>query len=117
MIIVKEIGSTAPCRCWGRRRLRAHCAGISILLVKAALRERALPRRIKPLRRMTSHEFKIGEIVLLKPAIRRNVPDGSVKVTKQPFPHDDREFEYRIRSASGEHERVAGVSELTWAAA
>jgi hypothetical protein len=39
---------------------------------------------------------------------------GSVKVTQQ-LPHDDREFEYHIGSASGEHERVAGVSELTWA--
>jgi hypothetical protein len=36
MIIVKEIGSIAPCRRWGRRRLRARCAGISILLVSTA---------------------------------------------------------------------------------
>jgi hypothetical protein len=41
--------------------------------MKAALRERALPRRIKkraqfrlPLRQVASHKFKIGEIVLLK---------------------------------------------------
>jgi hypothetical protein len=32
-------------------------------------------------------------------------------VTKQ-LPHNGREFEYRIKSASEEHERVAGKSEL-----
>src|SRR5262245_44130135 len=29
------------------------------------------------------------------------------------LPHNGREFEYRIKSASEEHERVAGESELT----
>jgi hypothetical protein len=32
-------------------------------------------------------------------------------VTKQ-LPHNGREFEYRIKSSSEEHERVAGESEL-----
>jgi hypothetical protein len=41
----------------------------------------------------------------------RNVPGGAYEVTKQ-LPHNGREFEYRIKSASEEHERVAGESEL-----
>jgi hypothetical protein len=36
---------------------------------------------------------------------------GAYEVTKQ-LPHNGREFEYRIKSASEEHERVAGESEL-----
>jgi hypothetical protein len=41
-----------------------------------------------------------------------NVPGGAYEVTKQ-LPHNGREFEYRIKSASEEHERVALESELT----
>jgi hypothetical protein len=61
---------------------------------------------------MASHKFHVGEIVNLRPVVSRNVPDGAYEVTKQ-LPHNGREFEYRIKSASEEHERVAGESELT----
>ncbi len=61
---------------------------------------------------MPSHKFKIGESVMVKPAISRNVPGGVYEVTKQ-LPHNGREFEYRIKSASESHERVAQESELT----
>jgi hypothetical protein len=61
---------------------------------------------------MSSHKFRIGEIVYLAPAIGRNVPGGAYEVTKQ-LPHNGREFEYRIKSANEEHERVARESELT----
>jgi hypothetical protein len=37
---------------------------------------------------------------------------GAYEVIKQ-LPHNGREFEYRIKSASEEHERVALESELT----
>jgi hypothetical protein len=57
------------------------------------------------------HKFKIGEIVILRP-VSRNVPGGAYEVTKQ-LPHNGREFEYRIKSASESHERVASESELT----
>jgi hypothetical protein len=50
--------------------------------------------------------------VILRPAISRNVPRGVYEVTKQ-LPHDGREFEYRIKSANEEHERVALEGELT----
>jgi hypothetical protein len=61
---------------------------------------------------MASHKFHVGEIVNLRPVVSRNVPGGAYEVTKQ-LPHNGREFEYRIKSASEEHERVAGESELT----
>jgi hypothetical protein len=61
---------------------------------------------------MSSHKFQIGEIVYLAPAINRNVPGGAYEVTKQ-LPHNGREFEYHIKSAIEEHERVARESELT----
>jgi hypothetical protein len=60
---------------------------------------------------MASHKFGIGEIVMVRAAISRNVPGGAYEVTKQ-LPHNGREFEYRIKSANEEHERVAGESEL-----
>ena len=61
---------------------------------------------------MPSHKFRIGETVMVKPSFSRNVPGGAYEVTKQ-LPHNGREFEYRIKSASEEHERVVGESELT----
>jgi hypothetical protein len=61
---------------------------------------------------MRSHKFHVGGSVTLRPAISRNVPGGVYEVTKQ-LPHNGREFEYRIKSANEEHERVARESELT----
>jgi hypothetical protein len=61
---------------------------------------------------MTSHKFKIGEIVTIRPSLSRNVPGGVYGVTKQ-LPHNGHEFEYRIKSVSEPHERVARESELT----
>jgi len=57
------------------------------------------------------HKFHVGESVILRPAISRNVPGGVYEVTKQ-LPHDGREFEYRIKSANEEPERVAREGEL-----
>jgi hypothetical protein len=61
---------------------------------------------------MPSHKFQVGETVYVKSAISRNVPGGAYEVTKQ-LPHNGREFEYRVKSASEEHERVMRESELT----
>jgi hypothetical protein len=61
---------------------------------------------------MPSHKFHVGESVTLRPAISRNMPGGVYEVTKQ-LPHNGLEFEYRIKSANEEHERVARESELT----
>ena len=56
---------------------------------------------------MPSHKFHIGDSVMLKPAISRNVPGGVYEVIKQ-LPHNGREYEYRIKSANEEYERIAG---------
>ena len=61
---------------------------------------------------MPSHKFHVGESVTVTPTIRRNVPGGVYEVTKQ-LPHNGREFEYRIKSANEEHERVVRESKLT----
>jgi hypothetical protein len=61
---------------------------------------------------MPSHKFKVGETVMLRSAVSRNVPGGAYEVTKQ-LPHNGSEFEYRIKSANEEHQRVARESELT----
>jgi hypothetical protein len=52
------------------------------------------------------HKFHVGEGVILRPAISRNVPAGVYEVTKQ-LPHDGHEFEYRIKNENEEHVRVA----------
>jgi hypothetical protein len=59
---------------------------------------------------MPSHKFHVGEMVNFRPT-SRNVPGGAYEVVKQ-LPHNGREFEYRIKSANEEHQRVAGESEL-----
>jgi hypothetical protein len=56
---------------------------------------------------MPSHKFHIGDSVMLKPAISRNVPGGVY------LPHNGREYEYLIKSANEEYERIAGERELT----
>jgi hypothetical protein len=40
------------------------------------------------------------------------VRGGIYQLTKQ-FPHNGREFEYHIKSANEEHQRIARESELT----
>ena len=60
---------------------------------------------------MPSHKFHVGESVNFRPA-SRNVPAGAYEVVKQ-LPHNGREFEYRIKNANEEHQRIAGESELT----
>ena len=72
----------------------------------------SFPSYLKRLGVMPSHKFRIGDSVMLKPAISRNVPGGVYEVIKQ-LPHNGREYEYRIKSANEEHERIAGERELT----
>ncbi len=62
---------------------------------------------------MTSHKFKIGQIVTIRPSLSRNVPGGVYEVTNKQLPHNGHEFEYRIKSVNEPHERVARESELT----
>jgi hypothetical protein len=59
---------------------------------------------------MSSHKFRVGDIVTINPAISRFAPAGIFEVIKQP-PGGD-EPEYRIKSANEPHERAARESEL-----
>jgi hypothetical protein len=61
---------------------------------------------------MPSHKFQVGETVYVMRAVSRNAPGGAYEVTKQ-LPHNGREFEYRVKSAREDHERVMPESELT----
>jgi hypothetical protein len=60
---------------------------------------------------MPTHKFRVGQLVQLKPDVRRNIPGGSYEITKQ-LPASGGEFEYRIKSMNEPHERVARESEL-----
>jgi hypothetical protein len=56
------------------------------------------------------HKFKVGDMVVINPAISRFVPGGVFQVIKR-LPGNG-EPEYRIKSASEPHERVVRESEL-----
>ena len=60
---------------------------------------------------MSSHKFKVGDIVYFKPAVRR-IGSGGVFEIIQQLPGTN-EPEYRIKSANEPHERVALESELS----
>ena len=61
---------------------------------------------------MADHRFQAGQrVTLAANIINRSAVGGSYVVTKQ-LPERDGEFEYRIKSASETHERVARENEL-----
>ena len=60
---------------------------------------------------MPSHKFQVGETVTLVRSISRNVAGGIYEVVRQ-LPHNGRDFEYHIKSANEQHQRVAGEREL-----
>jgi hypothetical protein len=57
-----------------------------------------------------SHKVKVGDIVTIRPAIGRFVPNDVFEVVKK-LPGSS-EPEYRINSANEPHERVVRESEL-----
>jgi hypothetical protein len=59
-----------------------------------------------------TYKFHVGETVALTPSTSRNIPGGVYQVTKR-LPNTGGECEYRIKSATEPHERVARESELT----
>ena len=61
---------------------------------------------------MPSRKFHVGEAVILDRSANRNVPGGVYEVTKQ-LPENGGEFEYRIKSPTEPHERVARESDMT----
>ena len=62
---------------------------------------------------MADHKSRQGQTVTLAANVSRNrsAVGGSYVVTKQ-LPERDGQFEYRIKSASETHERVAREGEL-----
>ena len=60
---------------------------------------------------MADHRFRVGQRVTLTGNVRRPTASGYV-VTKH-LPERNGEFEYRIKTTSEAHERVARESELT----
>jgi hypothetical protein len=64
---------------------------------------------------MVEHKFKIGEVVYFHPQkskLLSYAPSGPYQIVKR-LPAIDREFQYVIKSAYEDHERVARESELT----
>ena len=57
------------------------------------------------------HKFYIGQAVEYRPPRGTSAPRGAYVVTAK-LPERDGQFEYRIRSAFEEHERIAHESEL-----
>jgi hypothetical protein len=61
---------------------------------------------------MPSHRFKLRQTVFLQPIFSRGAARGAYQVTKQ-LPERNGEYEYRIKSSTEPHERVARESELS----
>ena len=61
---------------------------------------------------MPSHKFRVGDVVLLMPAVSQNIAGGTYQVTRLLLENRG-EFEYRIKNLEEPHERVARESELT----
>ena len=55
---------------------------------------------------MPSHKFQVGETVTLIPSISRNVAGGAYQVVRQ-LPYNGFDFEYQIKSANEQHQRLA----------
>jgi len=60
---------------------------------------------------MPDHKFKIGQTVMLAPAIARNMPGGIYEITQQ-LPKRNGEYEYRIKGINEPRERVMREIEL-----
>ena len=60
------------------------------------------------------HKFGVGQLVHFHPdrGERASAPPGLYEVTKH-LPHDGHEYEYRIKSAHEEHERIAKEKQLS----
>jgi hypothetical protein len=62
------------------------------------------------------HKFHLGQTVAYYPPVKTWAPRGAYVVTAK-LPERDGEFEYHIRHAGEQHERIARESELSKIAA
>ena len=61
---------------------------------------------------MADHKFRLGQrVTLAESVLRGNAARGAYMIIKR-LPERDGEFDYRIKSVSESHERVARESEL-----
>jgi hypothetical protein len=60
---------------------------------------------------VSSHKFKVGQIVNYTPHIGTSVADGVYTITRL-LPPQGGDFQYRIKSADEPYERVAMESQL-----
>ena len=64
-------------------------------------------------RAMPDHRFHVGQVVSYRPGSRNvDAPSGVYTVTRRLPQGDDGKFEYRIKHAGEDHERIAKESEL-----
>jgi hypothetical protein len=61
---------------------------------------------------MAEHKFKIGETVFFHPRGSTDAPLGAYQIVRC-LPPSDGEFQYVIRSAYEDHQRVAKECELS----
>ena len=94
-------------------------SGINVYapLANSKCEQEALTFEIKNQRllAMAEHKFKIGQVVYFHPKNSRSpsyAPSGPYQIIRRR-PAIDGEFQYVIRSAYEDHERVARESELT----
>jgi hypothetical protein len=61
---------------------------------------------------MAEHKFKIGEIVFFEPKVSVNAARGAYQIIRR-LPPSEGAFQYVIRNAYEDHERVAKEYELS----
>jgi hypothetical protein len=61
---------------------------------------------------MAEHKFKIGEMVFFHPKASIDAPRGAYQIIKR-LPPSEGAFQYVIRSAYEDHQRVAKEYELS----
>jgi hypothetical protein len=61
---------------------------------------------------MAEHKFRMGQKVTLAPNFAKRNAGGAGYVVTRQLPERGGEFEYRVKSVSEPHERVARESEL-----
>jgi hypothetical protein len=60
---------------------------------------------------MAEHKFKIGETVFFHAALPNDAPRGAYQIIRR-LPASEAAFQYAIRSAHENHQRVAKEDEL-----
>jgi len=61
---------------------------------------------------MSNHKFKVGQTVRYTPRFLRTVRADAIFKVTHLMPSEDDECQYRFKSASEPHERVAKESQL-----